>query len=227
MRILVIEDEIDLNNLIAERLRTEKYVVDSCFDGISGMDYFMIGSYDGAIIDIMLPGINGYEILEKARENKIYTPVLFLSAKDKTDDIFRGLDIGADDYLTKPFEFAELLARLRAMLRKSVGVHDNTYRCEDLELYEKEQTVMRSGKKIDLTAKEFAILLYLLRNKNMVVSRDQIMSGVWADDGGVVSNVVDVYIRYIRRTVDDPFDKKLIQTVRGAGYKIAGADEVE
>lgn len=225
MKLLIVEDEKDMNDLIAEKLRSEGYVVDVCFDGVTALDYGLVGDYDGIVLDIMLPGMSGIEVLRALRRQKIYTPVLLLSARSETFDIVEGLDHGADDYLTKPFSFDVLLARLRVMLRKTVGVHDSVYRCGDLEIHEKEKEVFRNGDKIDLTPKEFMILTYMVRNQNVVLSREQILSGVWNDDGELSSNVVDVYIRYLRRKLDNPYEFKMIRTVRGMGYCLKGEED--
>ena len=218
MRILVAEDERDLNTLIVEKLRSEDYAIDTCYDGGSALEYLTLTHYDGAIMDIALPVKSGYDVLHEMHAQRIFIPVMFLSSETAVDDIVRGLDEGADDYLIKPFDLEVLSARLRVMLRKTVGVHDNIYRCGDLEVDVSRQEVFRAGQRIGLTGREFAILLYFIRNQNVVIPREQILSGVWNDDGEITSNVVDVYIRYLRRKVDDPFEYKMIQTVRGVGY---------
>ncbi|MCR5665193.1 MAG: response regulator transcription factor [Eubacterium sp.] len=218
MRILVVEDEKDLNRLLVERLTVEGYAVDSCADGAVAYDYLTLGEYDGVIMDIMLPKMNGYEVLKKMRANKVYTPVMFLSALTDSKNIVEGLNDGADDYLVKPFDFEVLLARLRVMLRKAVGVHDNVYRLGELEVNELEKKVYRGGAFIDLTAKEFDILMCFIRNPGVVLTREQIISGVWNDGDELISNVVDVYIRFLRKKLDEPYEHKMIQTVRGVGY---------
>ncbi|MDE7310354.1 MAG: response regulator transcription factor [Eubacterium sp.] len=218
MKILVVEDEKDLNRIIKKELEAEGYLVDVCFDGESAYDYLLMEEYDGVVLDIMLPKMNGFEILKKARSQGVMTPVLFLSARSCIDDIVEGLDIGADDYMVKPFAFQELSARVRAMTRKKAGVRENIYRCKDLAVDCKEHTVKRAGKLIALSPKEFAVLLYLIRNQNIVVTREQIEANIWDIDHDSYSNVIDVYIRYLRKKIDDPFDEKLIQTIRGVGY---------
>ncbi len=218
MRILVVEDEEDMRNLLSERLQAEGYAVDSCSNGTEAVEYLTLGSYDGAVMDIMLPKMNGHSVLKTIRDKKIYTPVMFLSALNDAEDIVSGLDGGADDYMTKPFDFDVLLARIRAMLRKSVGVHESVYRCGDLVVNESEMEVYRGDDKIDLTAREFYILLFFIRNVGRVLTREQILSSAWNDGEELTSNVVDVYIRFLRKKIDDPYDVKMIQTIRGTGY---------
>ena len=218
MRILVAESKQDLNTVIVEKLRSEGYAVDACFDGAGALEYLTLGNYDGAILDIALPKKSGYDVLHDMHAQRVFIPVMFLSDKNEVDEIVRGLDEGADDYLIKPFDIEILLARLRVMLRKTVGVHDSIYRCGDLEVDVSRQEVFRAGRRIELTGREFAILLCFIRNQGVVISREQILSGVWNDAGEITSNVVDVYIRYLRRKIDDPFSYKMIQTVRGVGY---------
>ncbi len=224
MRILVVEDEKDMRKLLTDKLISEGYVVDSCSDGKEAEAYFSLAAYDGAIIDIMLPGQNGYKLLKNIREKKIYTPVLLLSALNDSSNIVTGLDSGADDYMTKPFDFDVLLARVRAMLRKSIGVHDNIYRLGPLEVREPEMEVYRDGDRIDLTTREFYILLFFVRNPGIVLTREQIISSVWNDGEELTSNVVDVYIRFLRKKLDAPYEFKMIQTVRGVGYCIRCED---
>ncbi|MCR5101374.1 MAG: response regulator transcription factor [Butyrivibrio sp.] len=218
MRLLIVEDEADMRKLLSERLQNEGYAVDTCSNGVEAVEYLSLGDYDGAIVDIMLPKLNGFQVLKAIREKKIYTPFMFLSALNDNEDIVKGLDGGADDYLTKPFDFDVLLARVRVMLRKTVGVHENVYRCGDLVLKESEMEAYRENEKIDLTAREFNILLFLVRNEGRVLTREQIISSAWNDGEELTSNVVDVYIRFLRKKIDDPYEKKLIQTIRGIGY---------
>ena len=218
MHILVVEDEKDLNKLIKKKLEEENYVVDSCYDGQSALEYLTLAEYDGAILDVMIPYKNGFEVLKEIRKKGIQTPVMFLTAKSETKDIVGGLDSGADDYMVKPFEFSELLARLRVMLRKQSGVKENIYRCGDLEVNVNDRTVRRAGKDINVSAKEFSVLVYLVRNQNIVVTREQIESNVWNIDNDIASNVVDVYIRFLRKKIDEGFENKMIQTIRGVGY---------
>lgn len=218
MHVLVVEDEKDMNKIITQRLEEEDYVVDSCFDGATALEYLTLAEYDGAILDVMLPKMNGFEVLKKMRSQGVNTPVMFLTARSDTKDIVNGLDSGADDYLVKPFEFSELLARLRVMLRKKTGAKENIYRCGELEVNVNERSVRRAGKEISVSSKEFAVLVYLIRNQNIVVTREQIETNVWNIDSDIASNVVDVYIRFLRKKIDEGFEKKMIQTIRGVGY---------
>ena len=218
MKILVVEDEKDMNHIIQKELESEGYLVDVCFDGESALDFLEFEEYDGVILDVMLPKMNGFETLKKARSRGVQTPVLFLSARSRVDDIVEGLDIGADDYLVKPFVFQELSARVRAMTRKKAGVRENIYRCGELTVDCNEHTVKRAEKLIALSPKEFSVLLYLIRNQNIVVSREQIEANIWDMDHDSYSNVIDVYIRYLRKKIDDPYETKLIHTIRGVGY---------
>lgn len=218
MNILVVEDEKDLNQIIVKHLRAEGYVAESCFRGDDAIYYIIEGTYDAVILDVMLPGMDGFAVLKEIRSRQIETPVIFLTARTQTDDIVTGLDIGADDYLAKPFSFDELLARLRVILRRQPSTHENIWRCGDLTVYGDRMSAARCGKEIELSAKEYAVLEYMIRNKNLVLSRAQIASNAWGLDFEAESNVIDVYIRYLRKKIDDDFDKKLIQTVRGVGY---------
>ncbi|KAI4449806.1 Transcriptional regulatory protein TcrA [Eubacterium plexicaudatum ASF492] len=217
MKILVVEDEKDLNRIIKKELEAEGYLVDVCYDGDSAYDYLTMEEYDGVVLDVMLPKINGFELLKKARGHGVQTPVLFLSARGRIDDIVEGLDIGADDYMVKPFAFQELSARVRAMTRKKAGVRENIYRCADLSVDCNEHAVRRGDALINLSPKEFSVLLYLIRNQNIVVSREQIEANIWDMEHDSYSNVIDVYIRYLRKKIDDPYDVKLIHTIRGWG----------
>ena len=218
MRLLVIEDEKDLNWIIVKELRSEGYLVDYCYDGESGFDYLCMAEYDGVILDIMLPKMDGFTIVKKARSRGITTPILFLSARSNVDDIVRGLDLGADDYMVKPFDFQELLARIRMITRKKADVHENIYSCGDLVVNCNERTVKRAEKSIELSPKEYAVLLYLIRNQNIVVTREQIEANIWDIGRDGSSNLVDVYIRYLRKKIDDGFEFKMIRTIRGVGY---------
>ena len=220
MRILVVEDEKDLNSIICSKLVKEGYNVDACYDGQAALDFIEMTEYDGVIMDIMIPHVNGIEVLKTIRADKHQVPVLFLTAKGETQDIVRGLDAGASDYMTKPFEFPELLARLRVMLRTQRRVNENVITCGSLVVDMNNHKAVRDGQDIDLTVREYAILEYLARNRNIVVTREQIRANIWNIDDDVNSNVVDVYIRYLRRKIDDKYDDKLIQTIRGVGYKL-------
>ena len=220
MRILVVEDELDLNHIICNKLTKEGYNVDACFDGQAALDYLETASYDGAIMDIMIPKKDGMSVLKTIRAEGIQVPVLFLTAKSETQDIVRGLDTGASDYMTKPFEFSELLARLRVMLRTVHISNDSILNYGSLQIDTNNHRVVRDGVTVDLTVREYAILEYLVRNRNIVVTREQIRANIWSIDDDINSNVVDVYIRYLRRKIDDPFEEKLIHTIRGVGYRL-------
>ena len=220
MRLLVVEDEKDLNSIIVKNLEAEGYIVDSCYDGEDAVIYMTTIDYDAVILDVMIPKRNGFEVLKTIREKKIETPVLFLTARDNVDDIVFGLNSGADDYMVKPFSFDELIARLRVIVRRKPEVRENIYTCGDLTLNVNTRQVTRQGKKISLSPKEYAILECLIRNKNIVLTRAQIESNIWDMDYNGESNVIDVYIRYLRRKIDDDFEEKLIHTVRGAGYML-------
>lgn len=220
MRILVVEDEKDLNSIICSKLVKEGYNVDACYDGQAALDYMEAENYDGAIMDIMIPNKDGITVLREMRNAGIQVPVLFLTAKTETQDIVRGLDAGASDYMTKPFEFSELMARLRVMLRTQNQVNENVITCGSLVVDMNNRQAIRDGKVIDLTVREYAILEYLARNRNVVVTREQIRVNIWNIDDDVNSNVIDVYIRYLRRMIDDNYEEKLIHTIRGVGYKL-------
>ncbi|MBQ9031595.1 MAG: response regulator transcription factor [Parasporobacterium sp.] len=225
MRILLAEDEKSINRVITRRLVWEGYSVDSCFDGQEALDYLNAMEYDAVILDVMMPKIDGFEVLTQMRERGDDTPVLFLTARDSLADKVEGLDLGADDYLVKPFEFDELMARLRVLTRRKVTSPTSLYVCEDLTLDSTHHKVNRGDQELTLTAKEFALLEYLIRNKGVVLSREQIESNLWNWDCIVGSNVVDVYIRMLRKKVDAQFDHKLIQTVRGYGYVLKEVEE--
>lgn len=218
MRILVVEDEKDLNRVISKRLESEGYSVDRCFDGEEALDFIDVGEFDAIIMDIMMPRINGIEVLKQMRSRNNTTPVLLLTARDGIGDRVNGLDAGADDYLVKPFAFEELLARIRVMTRKASGNPTNVFSAADLTMDLNSHTVVRGDVNINLSAKEFEILEYLLRNKGIVLSREKIENHVWDFDYSGGTNVVDVYIRYLRKKIDDNFEPKLIHTVRGCGY---------
>lgn len=218
MRLLIAEDEKDLNRVISKRLENAGYSVDGCFDGRQALEYIDAGEFDAVIMDIMMPKMSGLEVLGTMRLHNDKTPVLLLTAKDSISDRVTGLDAGADDYLVKPFAFEELLARIRAVTRKNCGNHTNIFQIADLTLDINTHLVKRAGKVISLSAKEFDILEYMIRNKGIVLSREKIENHVWNFDYCGGTNVIDVYIRYLRKKIDDPFDSKLIHTIRGKGY---------
>lgn len=220
MRILFAEDEKSLNKIITKQLKAAGYSVDSCFDGGEAYDLITMTDYDAAIFDVMMPVMNGFELVKKIRAKGIDVPVLFLTARDSIEDRVTGLDIGADDYLVKPFSFDELSARLRVMTRKKYGKKTGVITIDDLSIDTASMHVERAGKSIPLSAKEYELLRYLAMNKGVVLSRGKIEDHIWNYNYEGGTNVVDVYIRYLRKKIDDGFDKKLIHTVRGAGYVI-------
>lgn len=218
MRILVVEDEPALNRLLTKQLKAAHYSVDSCMDGQDAQDYLRGAEYDALVLDIMLPGISGLEVLRRMRSAGDKTPVLLLTAKDSIEDRVAGLDSGADDYLVKPFAFDELLARLRVLLRRASDSVSDVFTVADLTVDCAARTAQRGGQVVALSSREFDILEYLVRNAGTVLSRDKIGRHVWNYDYEGGSNVVDVYIRYLRKKLDDGPGPKLIHTVRGAGY---------
>lgn len=221
MRILVIEDEKNLNDIIVKKLVMEKYGVDSCFNGNDALDYIFSVEYDVIISDIMLPGIDGFEILKTIREKGIKTPVLLLTALDGIEDRVKGLDYGADDYLVKPFAFDELMARIRVLLRRNSANGNsasNVFSIANLRVNCNSHDVFRDDVPIKLSTREFTILEYMIRNKERVLSREQIEQHIWNYDYEGGTNVIDVYIRYLRRKIDKDFEPKLIHTIRGVGY---------
>lgn len=220
MKILIVEDEKNLNRIMCKHFLAEGFVVDSCYDGEEALYYIENMSYDVILLDLLLPLKSGYEVLQELRVNGCDTPVIILTAKAQISDIVQGLDYGADDYIKKPFHFDELMARIRVVTRRNKGGTNNIYRCGDLCLDSKTHQVTRSGRELNLTPKEYALLELLIRNKNIVLSREQIIDNLWTVDFDSESNVIDVYIRYLRRKVDEGFEEKLIQTVRGVGYTI-------
>lgn len=218
MRLMICEDEHDLNRIIKMKLTSDGYSVDSCYDGEEALDLLEFTEYDGVILDIMLPKIDGLEVLRRMRLKGDMTPVLFLTAKDSVSDKVKGLDGGANDYLVKPFSFEELTARIRAMMRKNFGVSSNIITVADLSVDLSAHRVSRGGEEIVLSSKEFALLEYLICNKGIVLSREKIENHIWNYDYEGGTNVVDVYISYLRRKIDDGRNIKLIHTVRGSGY---------
>lgn len=218
MRLLIAEDERDLNRVISKRLESAGYSVDRCYDGREALDFLEVGEFDAVILDIMMPVMSGLDVLRTMRSNKNNTPVLLLTAKDSVADRVIGLDAGAQDYLVKPFAFEELLARIRVMTRTASGSTTDVFEIADLTLDTLSHKVVRNGNEIALSAKEFDILEYMIRNKDIVLTREKIENHVWNFDYSGGTNVVDVYIRYLRKKIDDDYDKKLIHTIRGKGY---------
>jgi DNA-binding response OmpR family regulator len=220
MRILLIEDNRRLNTSLKTSLLDDGYAVDSAYDGEEGQELAEMAPYDAIILDIMLPKKDGLQVCRDLRKQRINTPIIMLTAKDTVDDRVQGLDSGADDYLIKPFAFQELRARLRALLRRDASDKSGTITIADLVLDPAAHTVERSGQLIDLTAKEFSLLEYFMRNPNRLITRQMAETHIWSYDFDGTSNVVDVYIRRLRRKIDDPFDLKLVETLRGAGYRL-------
>lgn len=220
MRILLVEDEHRLASVVRRGLEEEGYAVDVAYDGKDGLSMAQLGDYDLMILDLMLPSVDGLTVVRSLRRKQINTPVLILTARDTVDDLVAGLDSGADDYLTKPFAFRELLARTRALIRRDSMVRDPVIRVDDLEVDTISRRVRRGGQQIELTSKEYGMLEFLIRNPNYVLSRTQIAEHVWDYDFTAMSNVVDVYIRHLRRKIDDGFEPKLIHTIRGSGYQL-------
>lgn len=222
MRILVVEDEHKIANSIKKGLEQEKYAVDLAFDGIKGYDLASTEDYDTIILDLMLPGMDGLEICKNLRKDNIHTPILILTAKGQIQEKVEGLDSGADDYLTKPFSFEELLARIRAIGRRPQNTLSPILQVEDLTLDTKSYQVKRGKKLINLSNKEFSLLEYLMRHKNQILTKEKIISHVWNYEADILPNTVEVYIKNLRNKIDIPFpkNKTLIKTKRGFGYKI-------
>ena len=218
MKILVVEDERDLNRIITKHLKKNNYSVDSCFDGQEALDFISYSEYDLIITDIMMPNVDGYEFIDKLRVNKNNTPVIMLTAKDTLEDKIVGLDIGADDYIFKPFEFDELLARIRVLMRRNYGLATNIIQIEEVTLDLAKKQVTKSGEIIDLTGKEYEVLEYLMKNKGSILSRDQILNHVWDYEYEGASNIVDVIIKNIRKKLDRGEGNTIIYTKRGLGY---------
>ena len=220
MRILVVEDQKDLNEIIVRKLTSEHYTVDACYSGDEALDFLRCAEYDGVILDIMLPGITGLGVLREMRATHDSTPVLMLTGLGTVEDRVAGLDAGADDYLVKPFDFDELMARVRAMVRRGGERASSVMTSGDLMLDSASRYVERGGKEISLTAKEFDILEYLMQNEGKVLSRDKLSNHIWNYDYDGGSNVIDVYVHHLRKKIDDGFDEKKIITVKGAGYMV-------
>jgi heavy metal response regulator len=218
MRILVVEDEAKVASFIRQALEEESYAVDVCADGNTGLHYAQSEPYDLIILDLMLPGLSGLEMLTRLRKEKIRTPVLILTARAQIDQKVKGLDAGADDYLTKPFAIEELLARVRALIRRGAGEPSGLLQVDDLVLNPATREVTRGGQRIELTAKEYALLEYLMRNAGRVLTRPMITEHVWNLDFDTFTNVIDVYVNYLRNKIDRGRDRKLIHTIRGSGY---------
>lgn len=218
MRILVAEDEKSLNRIITKQLASSGYSVDSVFNGADAYDCLRMTEYDGAVLDVMMPEADGFSVVKKIRSEGIDTPILFLTARDSIEDRVEGLDLGADDYLIKPFAFEELLARVRVLVRKKSSHSTSIITAGDLSVDTASRKVTRAGREIFLSAKEYELLRYLAINKGIVLRREKIENHIWNYDYEGGTNVVDVYIRYLRKKIDEDFETKLIHTVRGAGY---------
>ena len=220
MKILLAEDEVDLNNVVTRYLKKNGYSVDSVLDGEEALDYLEYSEYDLVILDIMMPKVDGFEVIKKLRNKGNHTSVLMLTARDSADDKVKGLDLGADDYIVKPFDFNELLARIRAVVRRKYGNSSNKLVIGDLILDTSEKSVTRAGKQIELTGKEYEVLEYLMQSKNRILSRDQIKEHVWDFDYEGDSNIIDVLIKNIRKKINIEDGKQIIYTKRGLGYVI-------
>jgi two-component system, OmpR family, copper resistance phosphate regulon response regulator CusR len=220
VRILLVEDNKHLSDSLRVNLEDDGYVVDTAYDGTDGEEMGMMSGYDVIILDIMLPGKNGLDVCHELRNRHVTTPILMLTARDALEDRVQGLDSGADDYLVKPFEVDELRARIRSLLRRESSSKSGILQVADVVLDPATHTVSRAGKQIELTAKEFSLLEYLMRHPNHLITREMAEEHLWSYDHMVASNVVDVYIRRLRRKIDDPYDVKLLETLRGAGYRI-------
>ena len=220
MRILLVEDNRRLSDALRRTLVEYGYVVDTAYDGVEGEDMAMISSYDLIILDIMLPKRDGFEVCRSLRDQHVTTPILMLTARDALNDRVTGLDSGADDYLVKPFEVAELRARLRALLRRESDQKSGSLEVANLKLDPATHFATRADQPLDLTAREYSLLEYLMRNTNRLITREMVIQSLWSYDKAITSNVVDVYIRRLRRKVDDPHEVKLIETIRGAGYRL-------
>ena len=225
MRILLVEDEKKLCELVDRALKAERYAVDVAYDGLSGSELFSTYEYDLVILDLMLPGLSGTDLLRRIRARNEQVPILILTARDGTDEKVRQFEAGADDYLTKPFAFAELLMRVKALLRRGPVSRSSVLRVGDLEVDRLSQQVRRAGRRIELTAKEYGLLEYLATNPGRVFSRTMIIEHVWDQSFEGLTNIVDVYVRHLRAKVDDPFPTKLIRTVRGVGYCLGEGSE--
>jgi two-component system, OmpR family, copper resistance phosphate regulon response regulator CusR len=225
VRILLVEDNRRLSESLRLTLEEDGYAVDTAYDGLDGEEMGLISSYDIIILDIMLPGKDGMEVCRELRDRRVSTPILMLTARDALDDRVRGLDSGADDYLVKPFEVDELRARIRALLRRESSSKSGSLQVADLVLDPATHTVRRGDQPIELTAKEFSLLEYLMRHPNHLITRAMAEEHLWSYDHVIASNVVDVYIRRLRLKIDDPNEVKLLETMRGAGYRLRVPEE--
>lgn len=225
MRVLVVEDAKDMNRLIVKTLTRAGYSVDGCYNGEEALDFLAGAEYDAILLDVMMPKMDGYALLEKLRSQGMDTPVLFLTARDAISDRVKGLDLGADDYLVKPFDFEELLARIRAMTRKKAGKRSNVFTLGDLQVDAQSHTVTRGGQEINLLPKEFTILEYMIRNQGTVLSREQLENQIWNYERSGSSNNIDVYISKLRKKIDGEGQSRLLHTIRGVGWVLRAEEE--
>ena len=223
MKILLVEDQKDLREILEKRLKKE-YSVDSCEDGEEALDFLSVYSYDIVLLDIMLPKLDGMEVLRRMRQRGMNTPVLLLTAKNDIKDRVLGLDSGADDYLVKPFSYEELLARIRVLTRRQTAHRTSRLQLGDLVIDTANKSVSRGGNPIALTGKEFQLLEFMMHHPNMLLTRDQLAQRAWDSSFEGGSNIVDVYIRYLRRKIDDNYEYKMIRTIRGQGYRLEGPE---
>jgi DNA-binding response OmpR family regulator len=224
MRILLVEDEEKVARFVSLGLKAESFAVDCASDGLSGLTLALENDYDLIIVDLMLPGLNGTDLIRRAREKKPDLPIVVLTARDAVADKVTNFEAGADDYLAKPFAFAELLVRVKALLRRGAVNRSNTLRIADLEIDRLTHQVKRGGKSIKLTSKEYALLEYLAANSGRVLSRTMIIEHVWDESFEGLTNIVDVYVRQLRAKIDEPFDHRLIHTMRSVGYYLSEAE---
>lgn len=220
MRLLIIEDDRKVASFIKQGLEEERYIVETAADGITGLEMAMNNPFDAILLDIMLPGRDGFSILKELRDAGVQTPVIMVTARGATEDKIAGLDLGADDYLAKPFNFDELAARLRAIMRRSSSEKSTKLRCADLVLDTVSHLAYRFGREIELTTKEYALLEYLMRHKNRILSRATITQHVWKHNFDPESNIIDVYVKRLRAKIESENSRKLIQSIRGVGYRI-------
>lgn len=221
MKILVIEDEHLIANALKKGLEQEHYTVDLAFDGLEGFDLASTGEYDLILLDLMLPKMDGFEVCRQIRDLQIHTPILMLTAKSQVEDKIKGFNCGADDYLTKPFAFEELLARIRALSRRPKNTSNKIIKIDDLSINLSTYEVTRDNKNISLSSKEYSLLECLMRHAGKILNKDQLIQHVWSYESDVLPNTVEVYIRNLRQKIDKPFKTKLIKTIRGFGYKIS------
>ncbi len=220
MRVLIIEDEKKVMNFVRQGLEEERYLVDTASDGITGLELALNNHFDAIVLDVMLPGKDGFTVLRELRDAGSVTPVIMLTARDSVEDKVTGLDLGADDYLPKPFSFDELTARLRSLMRRSAPEKTTKLKCGDLILDTVTHIAVRGGKEIELTTKEYTLIEYLMRNKNRILSRSTITQHVWKHNFDPDSNIIDVYVKRLRLKIENDNDKPLIQSIRGVGYRM-------